>query len=62
MREIDRHALSLRTLNLTMSPLPVGEERTRLAEESSEELKWLTDQLPELKERFSPFLRFKAWT
>lgn len=61
LAEIDRRALHLHTLHETMEPLPRGDERSRLANEISEELKWLIDQLPELKKRFGPYMRFGVW-
>jgi hypothetical protein len=44
----------------TPSPLPVGTERTQLCHEIHENLGWLVDQLPELKKRFSPYMKFKT--
>lgn len=59
--EIDRRALHLHTLHEQMNPLPAGEERTALASAESQELEWLTGQLPELKNRFSPYMEFSRW-
>ncbi len=59
--EIDRRALRLHTLHEQMNPLPAGEERTALAGTISQELQWLTGQLPELKKRFSPYMEFSRW-
>ena len=41
--------------------VPVGEQRTRLVNEKSELLEWLIDQLPQLKVKFSPYLKFHTW-
>lgn len=59
--EIDKKALHLNALREEMKPLPVGAERSRLAGEISETLGWLTDQLPQLKIRFAPYLKFRVW-
>ena len=59
--EIDRRALHLYTLHETIEPLPSGAERSRLASEISDELRWLTEQLPELKKRFGRYMRFAVW-
>ena len=61
LREIDRRALGLHTTTGTMKPLPVGDERSRLAQRSSDEIGWLTDQLPELKNQFGPYMSFRKW-
>ena len=36
--------------------LPVGAERSELVKRESRELRWLTDQLPMLADRFGPYL------
>jgi len=61
LTSIDQKALHLRTVRDTMEPLPVGEARTRAAGEIAELLQWLTSQLPELKVRFAPYLKFRTW-
>ena len=61
LEDIYRHSLKLKTDRETLSPLPVGEERTHLSHEIHENLGWLTDQLPELKKWFSPYMKFKNW-
>jgi hypothetical protein len=62
LKSIDEKALRLRTIMETMKALPVGEARTKAAGEVSEATQWLTEQLPELKNRFSPYLKFRTWT
>jgi hypothetical protein len=62
LKSVDEKALHLWTAMETMKPLPVGEARTKAAGEVSEAVRWLVDQLPELKVRFAPFLRFRTWT
>ena len=39
--------------------LPVGEERTRVAHENSEHLKWLMDQFDVSRDLFSKYMSFK---
>lgn len=56
--EIDTHALNLHRIIEEMTHRPRGAERSRLAEEESNELAWLTDQIGELKKRFSPYMAF----
>ena len=62
LKSIDETALRLRTVMETMKPLPVGEVRTKAAGEVAEAVQWLTGQLPELKVRFAPYLKFRTWT
>lgn len=61
LEKIYTRGVKLHTDGETMHPLPVGEERARLAGERSETLKWLIEQLPELKVRFAPFMKFEIW-
>jgi hypothetical protein len=46
LEEIYRRAIKLYSDRETMQPLSVSEERPQLAEQISENLGWLTDQLP----------------
>jgi hypothetical protein len=61
LKEIDSKALEFRGLQMTLEGVPRGEERTRLCQKETELLTWLTDQLPKLKEVFSPYLKFETW-
>ena len=45
----------------TYKPLPVGEDKSRLVKEATELTRWLTKQLPELKDVFAPYLKFEVW-
>jgi hypothetical protein len=54
LEQIYQRAVGLHTNAEIMSPLPVGEERSKLTAKISEDLGWLLDQLPELKVRFAP--------
>jgi len=61
LKEIDSKALELWSLQKTLEGVSRGEERTRLCQKETELLTWLTDQLPKLKEVFSPYLKFRTW-
>jgi hypothetical protein len=61
LEEIYTRAVNMQSARDTFQPLPVGEERTRLVGDAAQELKWLVHQLPELKVRFAPYLKFKKW-
>ncbi len=61
LNAIDAKALQLWKLTETIRPLPAGQERTKAAGDISEAVEWLTNQLPELKIRFSPYLKFRRW-
>ena len=56
--EVYRKGVHLRTLNekLQVSNLPIGEERTRLADESGDLLKWFLDQFNVAREKFAEHL------
>ncbi len=61
LSKIDKKVIRLHTLKEEMKSLPVGEKRSEKAEQISECLKWLGDQLPELKHQFGPYMKFKVW-
>ena len=61
LEEIYRRAIKLHSDKETMQPLSGGEERTQLTRQISENVRWLTDQLPELKEQFCPYMKFETW-
>lgn len=58
MRTIHVRAVNLRGLSqkLETSNLPVGEERSRIAKEDSELLKWFDDQFDAAREKFARHL------
>lgn len=56
-----RKALTLQTTREEYKPLPVGTERKKLVKEESKVLRELLDELPKLKDVFSPYLKFKTW-
>ena len=61
LKSIDEKALRLHTTMEVMASLPVGDDRARASAEASDLIRWLTDQLPELKIRFAPYLKFRTW-
>jgi hypothetical protein len=61
IKQIDKKALELKTVSEKRRDLPRGEEKSRLVQQESKLLEWLIDQLPRLKEAFSPYLKFKVW-
>jgi len=38
-----------------------GDERSEMVREKTELFRWLHNQLPELKNKFAPYLKFKTW-
>jgi hypothetical protein len=61
LKKIDSKSCELLDLQEERKNLPVGEENSKKCKEQTELIKWFTDQLPELKKIFSPYLRFKTW-
>jgi hypothetical protein len=61
LNEIDKQFLRLHTTDEELKEIPIGEERHRKVDENAKILEWLTDQLPELKKQFSPYLKFRVW-
>jgi hypothetical protein len=61
LKKIDLKACELLGLQEERKNLPIGEENSKKCKEQTELIRWFTDQLPELKKIFSPYLRFKTW-
>jgi hypothetical protein len=61
LEEIYKRAVSLYTNDEIRKSLPGGPERSQRAADMSNDLGWLLDQLPELKIRFSPYMKFEIW-
>jgi hypothetical protein len=59
--EIDKKALRFHYTNERMRQTPPVEDRPKIVDENLEILTWLTDQLPQLKGRFAPYLKFHVW-
>jgi hypothetical protein len=58
LKEIDQRALKLWARHEGLKEVPVGDQRTKLVSESSEDLKWLIERLPLLRPTFSPCFAF----
>ena len=58
LSEVRKRALKLRFYSAKLEALPVGDERSKMVDLEGEELKWLTDQLAVIFERFEPYLNF----
>lgn len=61
IKGIDHKALDLHTIVETYRPLTKGNERTRLCKQEAQLLRELTGELPNLKDVFAPYLKFKKW-
>ena len=59
--EIDKKAMDLWCIIEEISDMPMGDEKKNKIGEKFELLKWLMDQLPELKPKFSPYMKFETW-
>ncbi len=59
--EIDTRAMRMKKLAISYKDMPIGDQRSQLVEEESQELVWLIDQLPMLKSKFEPYLKFRLW-
>lgn len=46
------------TSQLYEENLPIGEKRTKLAQEKSDLLKWFSDEFKAIKKTFNPYLKF----
>jgi hypothetical protein len=61
LEEIYKGAIDLRYHNTMLhaqgSSLPIGDERTRIAKENSELLKWFNAQFESARNKFTPYLR-----
>ena len=60
LHKIRCRALDMRLFQTQFTPLPVGEERSKLVQKNHDELTWLTDQLTKLPTVFAPFLGFAS--
>ena len=61
LEEIYKHGVALHFDGERLKSLPVGEERTRLVNLIEQNIAWSVEQLPELKRRFTPYMKFKTW-
>jgi hypothetical protein len=61
LKGVDEKALKFHEIAEELKDLPKGDQRSKLAKEHTKLLRWLFDQLPKLKDIFSPYLKFKKW-
>lgn len=59
--EIDHKLVRMIYTSGQIAVRPVVPNYQELMEEDAYLLEWLTDQLPELKSRFSPYMKFHVW-
>ena len=60
IHQIRYRALNMRLYGTQFSPLPVGDDRSKLVQKQYDEIVWLTEQLRKLPELFSPYLGFAS--
>jgi hypothetical protein len=60
--EIDKQAFRFRSTNEQIRVAPPVKNRDKFVNENHDLLVWLTDQLPMLKVKFSPYLKFHDWS
>ena len=61
LKNIDNKALELWETHKNLDGVPKGEKRSEISRKQTELLGWLTSKLPELKNIFAPYLKFKTW-
>ncbi len=61
LKDIDSKALSFWEKQENLKDVPMGDERSSMSRELSESFHELVSQLPELKNKFKPYLIFKKW-
>ena len=59
--EIDKKAFRFRFTREQIEVVPAVENRPKLVDEHHHIQTWLTDQLPILKVKFGPYLKFHVW-
>lgn len=59
--EVDKKALRFRFTNEQIRGVPPVANRDKFVDENHALHAWLTDQLPVLKMKFSPYLKFHVW-
>ncbi len=57
--EVRERAIKMRLYQTQLEGLSVGEKRSTLVDQESDELKWLVDQLDVVFDKFLPYLSFK---
>jgi len=61
IKAIDNKAWELWEIHESLDGIPKGEERSNMCRKQTEIFGWLRSQLPELKNKFAPYLKFKTW-
>lgn len=61
LKKIDNKAFKLWEIHESLKGVPKGEKRSKMCYEQTDLFDWLKNQLPELKNKFAPDLKFKTW-
>ena len=61
INKIDKKSLESATLFKKLEALPVGDKRSEVCEKVSDLIGYLIKELPNLKNVFQPYLKFKTW-
>ena len=61
LKNINNKAFELWGIHKSLDGVPKGEERSKMCRKITELSGWLRSQLPELKNIFAPYLKFKTW-
>ena len=61
LKSIDKKALELLEIHESLDGDLKAKERSEMCRKQTDLLHWLTNQLPELKNKFVTYLKFKTW-
>ncbi|MBN1805630.1 MAG: hypothetical protein JW837_10295 [Sedimentisphaerales bacterium] len=61
LQKIDNKALKLWETHKSLDGVPKGVKRSEMCYEQTDLFDWLIKQLPELPNKFAPYLKFKMW-
>jgi hypothetical protein len=61
LKTIGNKALELLEVHENLDGVPKGEDRSEMCRKQTDLRHWLISQLPELKNKFAPYLEFKTW-
>jgi hypothetical protein len=59
LEQIYQHGVTVVVLQRQLDSMPIGEQRTSTVSRLYESLTWLSEQLPALRSRLVPFMRFR---